>query len=84
MLIGMLWFDNNPEKTITEKVRGAIVFFQNKFEYPILEIHARYPGIPEDCEVDGFPVYYREKLQNNHIWVIYDKTTPINNNLLEK
>jgi hypothetical protein len=30
-MIGMLWFDNDPKKTIAVKIRGAIEYYKEKY-----------------------------------------------------
>jgi hypothetical protein len=84
MNIGMLWFDNDPNKKLGQKVTEAARYYRNKYGgWPTLSFvspsmyHADdEPGVPLQLEktVDvsqGFQVKVREhrSILPNHIWI---------------
>jgi len=72
MTIGMLWFDNDPKKSLEDKIRGAASYYKTKygptptlcFVHPIM--------VDKDSPVeavDGMPVRTNRSVMPNHVWV---------------
>ena len=67
---GMLWYDNEKQKEMQEKISGAIAFFQSK-----------YGQIPQACYVhpeelkseilldEKVKIQTNERMIKNHIWL---------------
>jgi hypothetical protein len=69
MLEGMLWFDNSPKKTLTEKVREAREFYINKYG-AFADCCMVAPGeVDGELVVDGVTVTPRRGMTPGHLWI---------------
>lgn len=70
MATGMIWFDNDPQKNINEKIQMAIRYYQNKFgSQPTIcylnpKLQDKFIENEPDIEFD-----YNLNLSPDHIWV---------------
>lgn len=66
----MIWFDNDPQKNINEKIRMAMKFYQNKFgSQPTIcylnpKQQEKFLVTEQDIEIN-----YNVNLSPDYIWV---------------
>jgi len=74
MRIGLLWYDNDPKKTLEQRVREAMERYREKF--------GRAPNTcyihPADLNghtlaLEGVRVLAASNILRNHVWVGYDE-----------
>lgn len=71
MEIGMLWYDNAPERSVEEKVLRAAAHYEAKYgERPThCEIWLAKDIAEEPFDVDGIQVHPTGCLMPNHFWI---------------
>ncbi|HSM25339.1 MAG TPA: hypothetical protein VK856_10785 [Anaerolineaceae bacterium] len=70
MTTGMIWFDNDPQKNIYEKIQTAIRYYQIKFGgQPTICFLS--PKLKDNLADTGFgiEVDYNLNLSPDHIWL---------------
>jgi hypothetical protein len=70
MATGMIWFDNDPQKNINEKIRLAVQYYQNKFgsQPTLCFLHPGCRGKFLKVE-SGIEIEFNLGLSPDHIWV---------------
>jgi hypothetical protein len=71
MKIGMLWFDNNPTRTLAQKIEEAAAYYQKKYgTTPNLAfVHPWMQTPGSSNNVDGIEVKTSKSILPNHIWI---------------
>jgi hypothetical protein len=70
MTTGMIWFDNDPQKNINEKIRNAIKYYQNKFgSQPTIcyinpKLQEKFLESEQEIEIS-----FNNNLSPDYIWV---------------
>jgi len=70
MKIGMLWFDNDPKRSLDKKIHAAVEHYVKKYgAHPdMCYVHPKMlPPIPP--EVPGVTVRANQSVLPDHIWV---------------
>jgi hypothetical protein len=69
MNVGMLWFDDDPKRTLEDKVARAAEYYRQKFgEVPDVSfVHPR--TLPEPRTVAGVMVRPARTIQPDHFWI---------------
>lgn len=70
MVTGMIWFDNDPQKNINEKIHAAIRYYQNKFgnQPTICSLNPKLEELLVKPVTD-IEVFYNPNLSPDHIWL---------------
>lgn len=68
MNIGMLWFDNTPDKPLNEKIKGAADYYTRKYgKTPTLcFVH---PAMVKNTEPTCVPIKTNRAVLPNHLWI---------------
>ena len=66
---GLLWFDNDPRRTLTDKVRLAVARYTRKHGIKPSRcfVHKDTPGIP--ASFNGVEIRAGESVLRNHFWL---------------
>lgn len=58
MIEGMLWFDNSPKTTLSEKLRQACDYYKRKYRAvpSVVELHPKMLTEGEAVEVEGVDI----------------------------
>jgi len=70
MATGMIWFDNDPQKSINEKINFAIQYYQKKFgsEPTLCFLHPIFMDKTLDLN-SNIEFNFNKNLSPDHIWV---------------
>jgi hypothetical protein len=68
MLIGMLWFDNDPKADLKTKVQRATEYYQKKYGKPANLVFIN-PSQLEDVKVPGVEIRVNRSVLPSHFWV---------------
>ena len=70
-MIGMLWFDNDPKKSLADKMTIAAEYYRNKYHKAANCCYVHPSMIPPESEprVNGIAVKASKQLIPNHIWM---------------
>ncbi len=71
-MIGMLWFDNDPKRSLEEKVEFAAAYYEKKYGRKPTLIAASKKNVTEATTVDGIQVKPVTGLLNHHFLVRHD------------
>jgi len=70
MATGMIWFDNDPQKNINEKINLAVQYYQKKFgnEPTVCFLNPKFEGklLDSDSEIE---FDYNLGLSPDYIWI---------------
>lgn len=87
MEIGMLWYDDDPKRTLEEKIARAVNFYRTKYgrDANTCYVHPSLLGdtIPEQTfrqvNVTGVKVKPNGTVIRNHMWLGVEQATPAPN-----
>lgn len=66
---GMLWFDNDPQRDLAQKVGRAADYYQRKHGRPANRCYVHPGTIEEPMTVDGVEVAGLPSVLRHHFWV---------------
>lgn len=69
MNIGMLWFDNDPKRTLQQKIERAAEHYRRKYGQTanVVFLHPATPRMP--AEIGGLAVKTSKTVLPNHFWL---------------
>lgn len=72
MQLGMLWFDEDKDTTIEQKVERAITYYKEKYvKVPdVCFVHSAAIGKIKSCH--GVELRPNDTIQKNHFWIGID------------
>lgn len=73
MKSGMLWFDNDPKRPLTEKVERAAARFVEKYGQPANLCYAN-PATAEAQTIGAITVKQARSILPNHFWLGVSET----------
>jgi hypothetical protein len=70
MTTGMLWFDNDPQRKITEKINQAARYYLLKYgsQPTLCFVHPKLQDTSFENEL-GLEVQYNAAISPDHIWI---------------
>lgn len=77
MTVGMLWFDNDPKTTLTQKIEKAMAYYRKKYGRAP-ELCLVNPSMLVDKQspdIEGITVRSYRPVLPGHLWIGY-KDTP--------
>jgi phosphotransacetylase len=80
MVIGMLWFDNDPKKSLADKVLDAADYYRKKYR-AVVNCCYVHPSMIQDGElqVDNVVVKANKSVLPNHLWMGRDIELEVTN-----
>lgn len=71
MEIGMLWFDNNAQRNLAEKIARAVAYYRTKYGQPPTECFVNPAMLgPDPLEVaGGVHLHPAANVLKNHLWL---------------
>jgi hypothetical protein len=71
MMLGMLWFDNAPQKAIVDKINGALEYYQKKYNTmpDTVMVHPSMIAQGEIVSIENVTVKTSRSVMPNHFWV---------------
>ncbi len=73
---GLLWFDNDPKRSLKEKIRRAASRYQDKFSQKPTICYINAADIDPDLEkVSNIRLHSARNVLRHHLWIgVEDKT----------
>jgi len=74
MATGMMWFDNDPKRTLEQKIKRGFEYCQDKYKTSVLAVWT-HPSchVEGDSEVYGeTPIIFHKSIRTNHFWYVID------------
>jgi hypothetical protein len=70
MIIGMLWFDNDPAADLATKVARAATYYQNKYGQPANMCYV-HPNMVQNNQAKpgGIELRSSRSVMPNHLWM---------------
>lgn len=65
----MLWFDNDPDRDLAQKVGRAATYYRRKYGRPANRCYVHPGSIEESTTVDGVEVAPLPSVLRHHLWV---------------
>ena len=71
MEIGMLWYDNDPDTSLAEKVAGAAAYYRAKYgAVPnYVHVHPAQADGDGNTEIEGVRIVADPHILQNHFWI---------------
>lgn len=70
MTTGLLWFDDDPGRTLEEKVRRAVARYCQKYGHASDTCYVHPTAVQGDVTVDGIAVEGRANTLVHHFYVV--------------
>ncbi len=70
MKTGMLWFDNDPQRNLREKIQQAAVYYQQKYgsQPTVCFVHPRLSDITFETDIN-LEIKFNQAISPDHIWI---------------
>lgn len=72
MKTGMLWFDNDPQLNLSNKITRAAAYYQKKYGQKPNLCFVHPSMLKEKTGKDGFEIRSTKMIMPNHIWIGID------------
>lgn len=69
MNIGMLWRDDNPQRSLEEKVLRAAAYYRDKYGRPPNMCFVNTAALPSQIQVEQLTVCPTGKVLPQHFWI---------------
>lgn len=69
MSTGLLWYDNDKNKSMTQKVKDAARRYEQKYQHPANLAHVNSNDFPFIGVVDGIEIRIKYTIMPNHVWI---------------
>lgn len=79
MKIGLLWFDDNPDRSLTEKIARAAKRYRQKYGAPpntCYVHHNELGGNGKTAHVANIHVAVLPNVLQHHLWIGVEQCTP--------
>jgi hypothetical protein len=79
MKIGMLWLDDDPRRSLTERIARAADYYSKKYgRAPTLcLLHPSTAGEALPANVDGLELRTNTSVLREHLWIGVGDSTPV-------
>ncbi len=70
MKTGMLWFDNDPQRKLIEKIQQAASYYQQKYgsQPTLCFVHPKLKDIVFELD-ENLEVKFNQAISPDHIWI---------------
>jgi len=70
MKTGMLWFDNDPQRNLIEKIQQAADYYQQKYgsQPTLCFVHPKLKDIAFEISIN-LEVKFNQAISPDHIWI---------------
>lgn len=75
MNTGLLWFDDNPTRTLADKVRLAAARHRRKYGHSPNLCYVHPSALDREMRVDGVRVEAKGNVLRGHLWIGRDNVT---------
>lgn len=69
MKIGMLWFDNDPKKSLDQKVQEATDYYKIKYGLQATTIFVNPATKDREQSIAGFTIKPNSSILPHHFWI---------------
>lgn len=74
MDVGMLWFDNDPQQDLLEKIQKAAIYYQRKYRHAPNVCYVHPSMIPDlQAQMGAIMVRSRITILPHHFWIGYQQ-----------
>lgn len=69
MKTGLLWYDNDPKRTLAEKLTRAAAGYKKRTGKDANECHVPLTAIEKETTIDGIKVKPSRTVLEHHLWI---------------